>query len=177
VAVSAQAGVEHVHRVGERFLNPQAVVGRWARDAVIPVGEDCVTIAVVLVALTPTTATFVTSFLPPAVGCLSPARPMMTAPVAGVPNNFQQIEAKSGTSEAMWGREQFVVTTTVRRSDGVILEALMDNQLDLRMRTGCEDDALEHCRAEVPVKLRRRVTFQRIAEGDSNSAAHAAPSD
>jgi hypothetical protein len=163
VAVSAQAGVDRVHRVGDRYVNPRTVVGQWSRGAVMPVGEDCIAIEVVLTDLAPTTATFMTSFSPPAARCLTPARPFMTTPVAGAPNNFQQIELKADAREAMWGREQFVVTTTVRRTDGVILDAHMDNELDLVMRTGCSNDSLERCRLEVPVKLRRTVTFQRLA--------------
>lgn len=174
VAVSPQGGVDRVHRVGDRYAVPKQVVGRWADGTRVPIGEDCITMEIVLTALEETTATFVTSFLPPAVQCIIPARPPMTAPVTGGgPNNFQQIEIKSASREAMWGREQFVVTTRVRRSDGVILDARMNNELDLVMRTGCEDESLEHCRAEVPVKLRRKLAFQ-LVEGGANSAAHLA---
>ncbi|GAC1351442.1 MAG: hypothetical protein NVSMB1_04520 [Polyangiales bacterium] len=167
VAVSPQAGVDQVHSLGERHRSGKPVLGNWSHGAAIPVGEDCIVIEIVLDRFTPTTATLVTSFTPPPAPCLTPARSFMSKPVAGRPNNFQQIEVKPDGRDAMWGKEQFVVTTTVRTSDGVILDAHMDNELTLVMRMGCSDDALEQCRAEVPVRLRRQLTFQRLLDLDN----------
>lgn len=164
IAISPSAGSADVHRVGDRYTSPSPVVGRWARGRETPVGEDCITIATTLRELTSETATFVTSFEPPEERCLTPALPSMTAQIGKGPNNFQQIMVAGATRTAMWGREQFVVTTTVQRADGTILEARMENELALRMRMGCIDEALERCQTEVPVQLRRRLRFERVSE-------------
>jgi len=45
------------------------------------------------------------------------------------------------------GREQFVITSTVDRSDGTLLRASMSNELSLRLRVKCTA-ALEGCAAQ-----------------------------
>jgi len=59
--------------------------------------------------------------------------------------------------DAFWGMEMFTIVSDVRRSDGKILRATMDNALDLTMRMGC-DVAFATCKGVYPVKSHRVVT-------------------
>lgn len=163
VAVSSGAGIANVQRAGDRYALPTPVVGRWAHGKETPVGEDCIAVSIMLREITSETATYVTAFEPPTERCLTPALPVMEAPIGQGPNNFQQVMVSAVDRAAMWGREQFVVTTVVRRSDGTILEATMDNQLVLRTRLGCADETLQRCQMEVPMRLQRKLHFQRVS--------------
>ena len=87
--------------------------------------------------------------------------------VSGTPNNFQQKMRMGQSFGAMWGREQFVVRSKVRRSDGLLLEAKMDNELALRIKVGC-DQQLDQCRHSAPLRLRREVALALIERGVDN---------
>lgn len=82
----------------------------------------------------------------------------MEAPISDGkgPNNFQQVRKGDDGYSAMWGRERFVVRAVVRRSDGKIMRATMENELTLRTRIQC-DETLTKCAAEAPVTLRRTL--------------------
>lgn len=121
------------------------------------IGQDCILISRKVVAEDAGQVTFETSFEPPARPCLTPRAPWMEAPVvAGVPNNFQQVRKGDGGSMPMWGRERFVVRSVVRRRDGLILRATMDNELTLKVRLAC-DESLSNCQGEAPVTMRRSL--------------------
>ncbi len=160
VAVSPQVGVDKVQRPGETYTSPEAPVASWANGDDIPVGEDCIQIAITLKELHADTAVYETRFTPPAEQTLEMLKPWMEAQVVeGTPNNFQQ-QMKIGPAAAvMWGREEFVITSTIRRADGMILEATMDNTLDLRLKVGC-DPALDTCQHELPMKIQRDLTLE-----------------
>jgi hypothetical protein len=160
VAVSPQVGVDEVRRPGETHTNPGAPVASWANGDAIPVGEDCIQIAISMTALDADTAVYETRFTPPAEQTLEMLAPWMEAPVVeGTPNNFQQKMKMGPAAAVMWGREEFVITTTVRRSDGMILRASMDNTLDLRLKVGC-DPSLATCQHELPMTIQRDLTLE-----------------
>lgn len=164
VAISPQAGIEHVSRAGESHVFPEPVVASWANGADIPVGQDCIVITVTLQELRETTAVLETRFTPPEARCLEPLSPAMADPiVSGTPNNFQQKMRMGEQFGAMWGREQFVVVSEIRRSDGVVLKATMENELQLRMMLACSE-TLEACQHEMPLTLRRELTLRLVDE-------------
>jgi hypothetical protein len=162
VAVSPQVGVDKVQRPGDTYTSPEAPVASWANGDDIPVGEDCIQIAITMKSLDADSAVYETSFTPPAEQTLEMLQPWMEAQVVdGTPNNFQQQMKMGPAAAVMWGREEFVITTTVRRSDGMILRATMDNTLDLRLKVGC-DPALTTCQHELPMKIQRDLTLELI---------------
>ena len=98
--------------------------------------------------------------MPPQKQGLELLQPWMEDPVVpGITNNFQQKMAMGKLFGVMWGREQFVVTSTVRRKDGMLLSATMDNDLQLRLKVAC-DEALESCKHELPMSIRRELTLE-----------------
>ncbi len=162
VAVSPQVGVDQVTLPGESHTLPEAPMASWANGDDIPVGEDCIQISITLIGLDAETAVYETRFMPPDEPILEMLKPWMEAQVVeGTPNNFQQLTKLDASAMVMWGREEFVITSTVRRSDGMILEASMDNHLDLRLKVGC-DPALNTCQHELPMKIRRELSLKLI---------------
>ncbi len=157
VAVFPQAGVRQLHRVGDVHVVPEPKIGDWGNTASASVGQDAIQITYRLVGLTDTTATIETSFEPPAEQRLMLQRPWMERPVVpGTVNNFQQVQKAADGFGAIWGVERFVVKAQVRRSDGRIEHASMDNPLTLRSKGGC-DESLTKCAYEAPVTLRRTI--------------------
>ena len=162
VAVSPQIGAQKVDRPGKMFGHTNGVKGDWSNGESILVGEDCIRTAVTLVEVTTQTAVYETTFLPPLSACLEMLKPWMEAPVVeGTPNNFQQHMDMGGMHAVMWGREEFTVRSKVRRSDGLILSATMDNPLTLKLKVGC-DAALDSCKVELPMKIHRKLTLELI---------------
>ncbi len=163
IAVSHQVGADRLTRLGETFTTGEAAKASWANGENIPVGEDCIQISVTLLELNAETAVYETRFMPPADACLEPLKPWMEAPVVeGTPNNFQQQMMMGPMAAAMWGREQFIITSTVRRADGRILSATMDNPLTLRLKVGC-DPNLDSCKHEMPMTIHRKLQLELLA--------------
>ncbi len=159
VAISPQAGIDRAVRPGQPHSLPEPAVASWANGAGVPLGEDCIRISVTLKRLTPGEAVYETRFAPPARACLEPVAAFAAAPVEpGTPNNFQQKMKMGEAFGVMWGRERFTVTSTVRRTDGLLLHAEMSNDLALRLKVGC-DEALTACQAELPLQLHRDLTM------------------
>ena len=85
------------------------------------------------------------------------AYPWMQEPVSsGTPNNFEQvISAGNGKFTAMWGNEDFTITTVVNKDSGVIEHATMTNNLALKIRVQC-DAAFQACGPELPYSITRK---------------------
>ncbi len=164
VALSAKAGSSSLHQVGDTFRPAAPMHGNWAVPGSRPVGEDALAVTAQLVSQDEETVTFRTSFEPPAESALTPGYPWMAEAIsADGPNNFQQVMANPDQSfNAMWGRERFVVTSTVSRADGALLEAEMTNELTLRLRVKCNAE-LEGCAAQLPFSIVRKQTLSLVS--------------
>jgi hypothetical protein len=137
VAISKHIGIQGLSKPGDVYFNPNALRGNWSDGMNVPVGEDCTKAKLSLLKLGRDAATIESAFLAPESGCLTMHRPWMIAPIkSGVPNNFQLVRKSGDSFMVMWGHEQFVITTEVDRTSGVILHAEMNNTLTLRMKAG-----------------------------------------
>jgi hypothetical protein len=163
VAVSPHAGATHLKRAGDVYVNPEPTTGSWSNESTVPVGQDCIQITMKLVELAAETATVETAFEPPSKSCLKMRAAWMEKPISdgAGPNNFQQVRKGEDGFSLMWGRERFVVRAVVRRSDGKIVQASMDNELTLRTRIQC-DETLTKCAGEAPVSLRRTLELRSL---------------
>jgi hypothetical protein len=154
VAISPRVGIQMLHRVGDSYTYPELLRGDFSNAMNTPLGQDCTELALSLIALDADTARVRSTFSSPSRPCLEAREPWMT------PANFQMIR-KSGaaTADAFWGTESFAITTTLRRSDGRIINATMDNTLKLTVRTGCSP-GLTDCKREAPLSMHRIVTLE-----------------
>lgn len=156
VAISPRVGVQRLRTVGDRHTHPELLRGNFADGRQIVLGQDCTELTLTLRELTADMARIETRFVVPTRECLG-VRTWMTRrePLA---SNFQMIRNPSGEIfDAFWGTEVFTVVSEVRRSNGQILKATMDNTLDLTMKT-C-DVSFAICKGEYPVKSHRVVTL------------------
>jgi hypothetical protein len=156
-----RGGIGNLHDAGRSVVDPTPLSGNFS-SASTPVGQDLIQLTTSLTSLTDQQVTFTSYFQPPPGGGLNLTAPFMDSPVCGsVPNNFEEVSVRqTGGFRALWGCEQFTVTTVVSRSSGQIVSAQMSNlvQLDL---TNCQDEALTECGADEPLTIQRTVTYSR----------------
>jgi hypothetical protein len=58
-----------------------------------------------------------------------------------------------------YGREYFVIHSTLSTIDGKIVVADMYNQLSLKLKVNC-DSSYGHCLTEMPLNIERRLTLK-----------------
>ncbi|HHO52111.1 MAG TPA: hypothetical protein ENK18_14860 [Deltaproteobacteria bacterium] len=165
IAVGTAVGNPELETVGDTWTAPEPSVGDWS-NPMVPTGLDCSQPTTKMIALQGGTARYQTTFDAPAQRCsaLDP-QPLglaayATEPVVyGHPNNFVQTSTDGRSFSVLWGMKSSVVSATVSTTDGRILGATMDLQLQLRLLE-CASEALDGCQGPFPMDLRRRITLQ-----------------
>lgn len=165
VAIHPYAGVDSLQRPGDSFPSPKPAIGNFANGQSILKGEDCLAMTIKLIALDHTTALLQTSFMPPRVNGLTYILPEMDTPVvAGSPNNFQMVmPAGAKQYHVQYGREYFVIHSTISAKDGKLQKADMYNQLSLKLKLGCNEQ-YQQCQHETPLNIERRLTLELLPE-------------
>jgi hypothetical protein len=160
VSLSGRVGIDNLHQPGQSYVDPTLLSGNFS-NATTPVGQDLIQLTTTLTGLSARRATFTSSYQPPSGGGLTLTQPWMDSPVCGsVPNNFEQVQAKGADWDAVWGCEQFTITTVVDRASGQIVSVQMTNPLQLDA-TQCLDEALTECSPITPFTLPRTVQLTR----------------
>jgi hypothetical protein len=119
--------------------------GEWADGADTLVGHDCTEADLRVAAVDRDVATVETDFHPPAAPCMSRGS-----------DNFEMVRRQGSVFLVMRGTEQFHVTSRIARKDGKLLDAKMDNTLDLRLSV-CMDRELTQCQEQPPMKIHRQL--------------------
>jgi hypothetical protein len=159
VAVSPRVGVQMLRRLGDSHTHSELLRGDFANGRTIVLGQDCTELTLTLVGLTPEVARIESRFAVPVRECIA-FREAWMARQGSVSSNFQMIRKPSDAAfDVFWGTEGFTIVSEVRRRDGQVLRATMDNVLDLTMRMGC-DAVLGACRGDYPVRTHRVVTLE-----------------
>jgi hypothetical protein len=146
-------------------VNPESIKGDWSKWADARVGRDCLKLTVHLVALDEEVATLRADYDVPDAQCWEPSFDWMAAPVDGArPNNFEQVKRADPQWMALWGYETFSLNLKLDRKSKRIIAGDMDNPLDWHGRA-CLDDELQKCGDIPPMKYRRRLELELLAEG------------
>lgn len=162
VAVSRGLGIGHLKAVGDSHTRPDLVIGDFEDGQVILSGRDCTQATLLLKAMTAETVVIESRFEPPAASCLGADAPDQTHDVAAAaPDNFHMVRRAGDQVLDLGGHESFVIVSTLRRSDGQLLAAEMDNRLDLAGRI-CSDATLAQCSPVPPILRVRHVSLERI---------------
>lgn len=165
VAISSRAGLGSLREKGDHWQSSSPVKGNFANGKTILKGEDCITISNDLIAIDDKKAVIATKFLPPSNPCLQYYLPDMAASVAGdTLNNIQMIMyAGKDKVNLQFGKELFEITSHLARSSGLLEQAVMKNELRLKLRVNC-NEKLDGCQAELPWTIYREVTLSRIPD-------------
>jgi hypothetical protein len=161
VAVSPQLGATKLSAPGEIQINPQPVTGNFANGTTIIKGLDCLKTSVQLDEINPDNVVITTYFLPPPQPCLSYLLPEMNTPVVkDTLNNFQMVvPVGKDRFNIQYGREYFVIRSVVRKSDGKIISATMNNVLTLKLKYNCTGE-YKDCKGEFPSNIERKLTLE-----------------
>jgi hypothetical protein len=161
VAIHPYIGIDSLQHPGDSFPSPKPTIGNFANGQSILKGEDCLAITIKLLALDRNTAELRTSFLPPAANGLAYITPAIDTPVvAGIPNNFQMaMPAGAKLFHLQYGREYFVIHSTISTKDGKLQKADMYNQLSLKLKLNCNEQ-YQQCQQDVPLAIERKLTLE-----------------
>jgi DNA-binding MarR family transcriptional regulator len=163
VAIHPFIGIDSLRKPGDSIANTSLAIGNFADGKSIPKGEDCLATIARLTSLDGTSATLESSFLPPLKPGLTYLLPEMDTPVvAGIPNNFQMVMAAGPQHfHLQYGREYFVVHSTLSTKDGKLQKGDMFNKLTLKMKINC-DEHYQQCQAELPFAIERKLILELI---------------
>lgn len=161
VAIHKKTGVDRLQKQGDTYQLPAPVKGNFGNGKTIVKGEDCITISGRLMEVKATEVTIQTDFLPPQQPCLDYYLPAFSRPVSGdTLNNIQMIMvAGAGKLNLQFGKERFDIISRINIADGMLLEADMTNELQLRLKVNC-NESLQDCQAELPWHIYRTIRLR-----------------
>lgn len=163
----AVAPASNAHKVSAKdpvFTNKDPRQGNFADSIVILYGTDCIEMSQHFISTDKQITTIRTDFLPLASFCLSPLIDTVAKRIYDQPNNFQMIQKGVGDKvNFFWGVETFTITSKVDNKTGAIIEARMENTLNLQMRYNSSKD-LQSYAVQIPVKIKRNLKLELVKE-------------
>lgn len=164
VAIAPALNCQKLTKSNPYFKNAEPRQGNFADSLLILYGTDCIEITQHLVETTNKYVLVRTDFTPPESFCLKPLLDTMAVNLFGHPNNFQMIQKGAADKvNVFWGVESFSITSKISRKNGTLLEATMNNVLNLRMRYNASKD-LSAFALEMPVTIRRDLKLELLKE-------------
>ncbi len=161
VGVSPLIGSQKLKKLGDSTSLQVPVKADFSNGSTILKGEDCIGISIKMIDVTTQTVTLRASFNPPQIPCLSFLTTDMNSPVvADTLNNFQMV-IRTGADQYLiqYGREMFYINSTIEKSNGKIISAVMSNKLNLKMKINCDKD-YKNCQMEMPFSEQRNLKLQ-----------------
>jgi hypothetical protein len=165
VAVSPKLGATALREVGDSIVKKEPVKADFSNGAFILKGDDCFSIILKMTALSGTQANTEADFLPSKEACFSYLLDEMKVPVVtNVANNFQMVQPTGNQQfNVQYGREIFNIMTATQRSDGKILNASMNNTLNLKLKINCDKD-YKNCQTVLPILIQRDLTLYLLSD-------------
>jgi hypothetical protein len=164
VAVAPASNANKVSAKDPVYINKEPRKGNFADSIFILYGTDCIEMSQHFISADKQTTTIRTDFLPPASFCLTPKLDTVATRLYDQPNNFQMIQKGTGDNvNFFWGVETFTITSKVDNKTGAIIEAGMENTLNLQMRYNSSKD-LQSYAVQIPVKIKRVLKLELIKE-------------
>jgi hypothetical protein len=160
VAVAPALNIQKLSLKNKSFINDKPIQGNFADSIVILYGTDCIQVAQNLLAAAKDYVIVETKFTPPLSFCLDPLFDTITKKSFEQFNNIQMIQKSiDGKLNLLWGVENFTIITRINSKSGKILNARMNNFLNLRMRYNSSQD-LKTYTIEMPVTIKRIVELE-----------------
>lgn len=164
VAVAPASNANKVSAKNPVYINKEPRQGNFADSIFILYGADCIEMSQHFISADKQSTTIRTDFLPPASFCLTPKLDTVAQKIYDQPNNFQMIQKGAGDKvNFFWGVETFTITSRVDNKTGAIIEASMENTLNLQMRYNSSID-LQSYAMQIPVKIKRVLKLELIKE-------------
>lgn len=161
VAISPQLGMTTLQKKGDVYKHKEVVKGDFSNGKDILKGNDCLSVQATLTDVTKENVKIETSFLPPVDSCLHFFTADMNKPVApDTLNNFQMVRPfERNRYNVMYGKEYFIINSTIQKKDGKLTQASMVNRLALKLKVYC-DDQYANCQTTMPFNILRNLTLE-----------------
>ena len=161
VAISPLIGATQLKSAGDTFEVKKPIKADFSNGTTILNGEDCFTVFMKMTGNTKSTVMLHTAFMPTAQPCLTYLLDEMNKPVINdTANNFQMVMPLGNDKyNVQYGREMFYINSTVRKRDGKITFAEMNNTLTLHLKVFC-DKNYSNCQADVPFTEQRNLKLE-----------------
>ena len=164
VAVAPASNANKVSAKNPVYINKEPRQGNFADSIFILYGADCIEMSQHFISADKQSTTIRTDFLPPAFFCLTPKLDTVVQKIYDQPNNFQMIQRGAGDKvNFFWGVETFTITSRVDNKTGAVIEASMENTLNLQRRYNSSMD-LQSYAVQMPVKIKRILKLELIKE-------------
>ncbi|MCS3798028.1 hypothetical protein [Niastella sp. OAS944] len=164
VAVAPASNAGKVSAKDTVYINKEPRQGNFADSVFILYGTDCIEMSQHFITSDKLSTTIRTDFLPPASFCLTPKLDTVATQLYDQPNNFQMIQKGAGDKvNFFWGVETFTITSRIDNKTGAIIEAGMENTLNLQMRYNASKD-LQSYAIQLPVKIKRHLKLELVKE-------------
>jgi hypothetical protein len=165
VAISPKLGIDKLKKEGDIYHQKDPVKGDFANGKDITLGNDCLSVVVMLTDDTKDNILFQTHFTPPKDTCLQYLTNDMRQPViTDTINNFQMVRPFANNRvNVLYGREHFIIKSTVRKKDGKLTQATMTNHLALTIRLAC-DDRYANCQGNMPFTIYRTLKLELLKD-------------
>jgi hypothetical protein len=164
VAVAPALNAQKLSAKNPVFKNTELRRGNFADSVFILYGTDCIQVSQHLIAANKKFTTIRTDFTPPASFCITPLLDTVAKKMYDQPNNFQMIQKGAGDKvNFFWGVETFSITSKIDNKTGAIIEAGMENTLNLQMRYNSSKD-LKSYAVQIPVKIKRILKLELVKD-------------
>jgi hypothetical protein len=155
--------VDNLEKKSDSNTLKDLVKADFSNGSFILKGEDCFSVKATLTDVTKKLLTIRTDFMPPSENCFSYLLEEMKTPViANTINNFQMV-MPSGDDKynVQYGCERFYVVSTIKKNEGKILSATMNNTLSLKLKINCDKD-YKNSQFEMPFVMQRNLSLELI---------------
>lgn len=161
VAISPKLGINTLKKKGDVYVHKEMIKGDFSNGKDIVIGNDCLAVQAALKEVTNKNVMIETSFLPPADTCLRFLTTDMTKPVTpDTLNNFQMVKPFAGNRyNVLYGKEYFIINSTVQKKDGKLTQATMINRLALKIKVYC-DAQYANCQSTMPFSILRNLKLE-----------------
>lgn len=149
---------------GDRAHVPIPINPSWADGRTIVRGEDAIDFELTLEQIDTVrrVATLLVKHVPPSTSRMNMPAAWMEPPVADTPNNWLEVaKLANGRVAARVGKEIFDVRLHVSLADGRILDAALDNPVDV-MERECTDLTLTTCGEPIRYRIIRTIALNSL---------------
>lgn len=161
VAISPKLGITALQKKGDVYIHKEVVKGDFSNGKDIIKGNDCLAVQSTLKEVTNENQMIETSFLPPTDSCLHFLTADMNKPVTpDTLNNFQMVKPFANNRyNVLYGKEYFIINSTIQKKDGKLKQATMVNRLTLKIKVYC-DDQYVNCQSTMPFSILRNLKLE-----------------
>lgn len=162
VAIAPALNAQQLSADKPEFTNETLRQGHFADSIEVLEGTDCLQVTQRLVSTNKEYSVVETKFTSPPTFCLTPLLDTVGRKIFDQYNNIQFVRKSEGDKvNVFWGVESFTMVSKINNKNGQIIEATMENVLNLRLRYNSSRDYKTYA-IEMPMVIKRMLKLELI---------------